>query len=64
MILKSLSLQNFRSYPKRELIFSNSLTIIVGPNAAGKSNLVEAISLLSVGKRFRTDKERHLVQFG
>lgn len=64
MILKSLSLQNFRSYPKRELIFSNSLTIIVGPNAAGKSNLVEAISLLSVGKSFRTDKERHLVQFG
>jgi DNA replication and repair protein RecF len=64
MILRSLTLQNFRNYPKQEFTFSNSLTVIVGPNAAGKSNLVEAISLLSTGKSFRTDKERQLVQFG
>lgn len=64
MVLQHLSLQNFRSYTKSEFTFSPTLTIIVGPNAAGKSNLVEAISLLSIGKSFRTDKERQLVQFG
>ena len=64
MILQHLTLQNFRNYAKREFTFSPDLTVIVGPNAAGKSNLVEAISLLSVGKSFRTDKERQLVQFG
>jgi DNA replication and repair protein RecF len=63
MILKNLSLQNFRSYAKREFTFSNSLTVVVGPNAAGKTNLVEAVSLLSTGKSFRTDKEKQLVQF-
>jgi DNA replication and repair protein RecF len=64
MILKHLSLQNFRSYTKASFEFNPKLTIIVGPNASGKTNLVEAISLLSMGKSFRTSKEKQLISFG
>ncbi len=64
MILRSISLQNFRSYTKAEFDLDPTLTVVVGPNAIGKTNLVEAIMLLSTGKSFRTDKEKQLIQFG
>jgi len=64
MILSSLSLQNFRSYSKAKFSFDPHLTIIVGPNASGKTNLVEAVSLLSTGKSFRTSKEKQVISFG
>ncbi|MBA3724622.1 MAG: DNA replication and repair protein RecF [Candidatus Levybacteria bacterium] len=64
MVLKSLSLQNFRSYTKAQYTFDPKLTIIVGPNAAGKTNLVEALSLLATGKSFKTGQEKQLISFG
>jgi len=63
MYLKSLALQNFRSYHKAQFEFDPHTTVIIGPNAAGKTNLVEAISLLSTGKSFRTSKEKQLIAF-
>ena len=62
-MLKSISLQKFRSYDKKEFSFEDS-TLIVGPNTSGKSNLVEAIYLLSSGKSFRTDKDAQMLKFG
>ncbi len=64
MILKHLSLQNFRNYTKSEFSFSPRTTIIIGPNAIGKSNILEAIYLLSTGKSFRTDKDKQILKFG
>src|SRR5580704_8631070 len=64
MYLKSLSLQNFRSYNKSNFSFDPHRTIIVGPNASGKTNLVEAISFLSNGKSFRTSKEKQVIGLG
>jgi DNA replication and repair protein RecF len=64
MVLQSLSLQNFRSYSKARYDFNPRLTIIVGPNASGKSNLVEAVSFISTGKSFRTSKEKQVIKFG
>ncbi|HWY78851.1 MAG TPA: DNA replication and repair protein RecF [Candidatus Sulfotelmatobacter sp.] len=64
MHLKQVSLQHFRSYSKAHFSFDQQLTVIVGPNASGKSNLVEAISLLSLGKSFRTSKDKQLIAFG
>src|SRR6266568_14377 len=61
MVLQSISLHNFRSYSKAEFTFHPHVTIIVGSNASGKTNLVEAISLLSLGKSFRTNKEKQLI---
>lgn len=61
-MLKSIFLQNFRSYPKTEFNFDDT-TLIVGPNTSGKSNLVEAIYLLATGKSFRTDKDVQMLAF-
>lgn len=63
MYLQSITLQNFRNYSKKTYNFDPKTTIIVGLNAAGKSNLIEAIGLLSVGKSFRTSKEHQLIAF-
>jgi DNA replication and repair protein RecF len=64
MILSHLSLQNLRSYQKADFVFHKDKTIIIGRNAIGKTNLIEAIYLLTTGKSFRTDKEKQLIQFG
>lgn len=61
MKIKSLKLQNFRSFDKKELTFSEETTIIVGPNTAGKTNILEAISLLSTGKSFRANIEAEMI---
>lgn len=63
MILHSLSLQNFRSYTKKEFSFSPDLTVIIGPNTAGKTNLMEAITMLLKGKSNRSEKDTQAVQF-
>jgi len=62
-MLKFLSLQNFRSYKKSSFEFKNSV-IIIGPNTAGKSNLIESIFLISAGKSFRADKDAQMVRLG
>lgn len=61
-MLKSLSLQNFRNYSKRTFEFSKDSTLIVGPNAIGKTNILEAIYLLATGKSFRAENERELIR--
>jgi len=53
MILKSLVLQNFRSYFKSEFTFSPKANLVVGPNTSGKTNILEAIYFLASGKSFR-----------
>jgi len=53
MIIKALSLQNFRNYPQKSFDFSNGCNLIVGPNAIGKTNILEAVYFLSTGKSFR-----------
>jgi len=63
MILKSLSLQNFRSYKKQAFELDKETTLIVGPNTSGKSNLIESIFLLSTGKSFRAEKDEQLIGF-
>jgi DNA replication and repair protein RecF len=64
MYLKQISLQNFRNYSKENIIFSPKITLIIGPNTAGKSNLIEAIFFLVTGRSFRIDKDEELIKFG
>lgn len=63
MYLSTLALQNFRSYLKQEFNFSPAINIIVGPNTSGKTNILEAIFLLAIGKSFRAEKDIELVNF-
>ena len=52
-ILRRLTLTDFRSYARTELILDGSSVFLFGPNGAGKTNLLEAISLLSPGRGLR-----------
>lgn len=64
MILTDLTLQQFRSYTKQSFTFSPATTLIVGPNTTGKTNILEAITLISTGRSFRADSDREMVRWG
>ncbi len=64
MLITNLKLQNFRNYKELNLDFNNDINIIYGNNAQGKTNILEAIFLTSIGKSFRTNKDRELIKFG
>lgn len=61
-MLSDLHLEHFRSYKDASFEFIPGVNIIVGPNASGKTNLLEAILVLSLGKSYRV-KDTELVQF-
>ena len=61
MYLKSLHLRSFRNYADRQIEFTAKKTILVGNNAQGKSNLLEAVELLASLKSHRTSRDRELV---
>ena len=62
MIIKSLTLRNFRNYDYAKVEFDPKLNVIVGDNAAGKTNLVEAIYFLSLARSFRTSETSDLIK--
>ncbi|MEM6753781.1 MAG: DNA replication/repair protein RecF [Cyanobacteria bacterium P01_C01_bin.38] len=62
MFLKTLSLRNFRNYQQQLVEFSAPKTILVGNNAQGKSNLLEAVELLATLKSHRTSRDKDLVK--
>lgn len=64
MILKQLKLVNFRSYSSLNLDFDDRPTILMGNNAAGKSNLLESIHFLSTTKSARAENETELIKTG
>jgi DNA replication and repair protein RecF len=63
MALSILQLQNFRSYKSHTFHFSEKTTVIVGPNTAGKTNLIESIYITSTGKSFKADKLMEVLSF-
>ena len=62
MFLQSLHLQQFRNYSDQAVEFLAPKTILLGENAQGKSNLLEAVELLATLKSHRTSRDRDLVQ--
>jgi DNA replication and repair protein RecF len=64
MFLKSLYLRNFRNYPEAELFFSPGFNLFCGDNAQGKTNLLEAITLVSTGRSFRAELLSELIHAG
>jgi DNA replication and repair protein RecF len=64
MKVLSLSLQHFRNYAKRTFDFPQNSALILGENARGKTNILEAISLVSTGESFRAQKIEEMVQWG
>ena len=64
MNLRQLSLRSFRNYEEVQLTFEPGVNLIVGDNAQGKTNLLEAISYLGSGKSFRAQKTSEMIRFG
>lgn len=61
MYLKELHLTHFRNYQNCSIEFATQKTILLGKNAQGKSNLLEAVELLATLKSHRTSKDQDLV---
>ena len=64
MHLCELTLSGFRNYEQLHFTAEPGVNLIVGDNAQGKTNLLEAIVYLGSGKSFRTQKSAELVRFG
>ena len=62
--LRSISIQGLRSYASLDASFGDGPQLIVGPNAAGKTTLLEAIVLLAWGRSHRTSTDGELVRWG
>ena len=64
MIIKRIALNGFRNYEWDTAEFDSGTNVISGQNAQGKTNLLEAVYMLSCGRSFRTRFDRELVGFG
>ena len=63
MWINKIKLTNFRNYNKQEINLYENINVFFGENAQGKTNIIESIFLSSIGKSFRTNKEKELIKF-
>lgn len=61
MEITKIQLLNYRNYVNAEIDFSKGLNIIIGKNAQGKTNLLEAVYFCVVGKSFRASREKEVI---
>ena len=64
MRLNKLSLRDFRNYREATVDLDPGVNLIVGDNAQGKTNLLEAVSYLGSGRSFRAQKNSEMIRFG
>lgn len=63
MFFNRIVLENFRNYKRETVIFHPKINIITGKNAQGKTNLLESLYIMSLGKSFRTNKDAEMIGF-
>ncbi len=63
MHIMSLSLENFRNYKKEYIEFSPGTNIVIGDNAQGKTNILEAVYMFSCGRSHRAKQDAELIRF-
>src|ERR1700691_1579344 len=64
MPLAELALENLRCIQRAELVLAPDINLIRGPNASGKTSLLEGIYLLGRGRSFRTRNSERLIRHG
>ena len=64
MRIKRLTLNGFRSYGRAELTPSEGLNLLYGANAAGKTNVLEAVFLCALGRSHRTSRDQEMIGHG
>lgn len=63
MYIKDIQLTNYRNYENETFCLTKGLNVIYGENAGGKTNLVESVLLASIGKSFRSNKDKDLIKW-
>lgn len=63
MHIEQLQLKNYRNYKELDISFDKMINVIIGENAQGKTNMMEAIYLLAVTKSHRTPREKELIKW-
>ncbi len=63
MLLKKLELINFRNYEHINIAFGINKNFLIGKNAQGKTNILEAIYILCLSKSFRTNIDKEAIKF-
>ena len=64
MWLESINLLNFRNFTKQKIALDRKVSLFVGDNAQGKTNIVEGIFVLATTKSFRSNKDADLIKWG
>ena len=64
MWIKKIKINNFRNYKQEEISLNENINLFYGENAQGKTNIIEAIFLGSIGKSFRTKKDKEMIRIG
>ena len=64
MRVQSLSLKNFRNYEQAIITPDSGVTVFTGPNAQGKTNILEALHLCCLGRSHRTPRDEELIRWG
>ncbi|MBA2174729.1 DNA replication/repair protein RecF [Halobacillus locisalis] len=63
MYIQELSLRSYRNYDQLSLSFDHKINVIIGENAQGKTNLMEAIYVLAFARSHRTPRDKELIQW-
>ncbi|MFA9556237.1 DNA replication/repair protein RecF [Evansella sp. AB-rgal1] len=63
MYIDQITIKNYRNYDHLNLQFENKINVIIGENAQGKTNLMEAIYVLAMAKSHRTSKDKDLIRW-
>ena len=64
MYFKEIELTDFRNYEREKVSFHRQVNVFTGQNAQGKTNLLESLYIMSMGKSFRTGKDADMIRFG
>lgn len=62
MWIKNIKIKNFRNYIEESIKLEKNINIFYGENAQGKTNIIEAIFLCSLGKSFRAKKDLEMIK--
>ncbi len=60
-MIQNITLKNFRNFEEKKLSFLPDTNVIIAPNATGKTNILEAVYLLSTGKSFKASLEAEMI---
>ena len=62
MWINKVKIKNFRNYDEQEIELEKNVNVFYGENAQGKTNIIEAIFLCSMGKSFRAKQDKEMIK--